>query len=134
MALDRPTPVREDSPVAPDIGVFLCKCGKNIDGSVDVDSLAQALEDLPTVKLVQVNTYTCSEPGQAEIETAIVEGKLKKIVIAACSPRLHGSTWQELLRRSGLNSSVVEVANIREQCSWVHLHEKTAGTQRTGIR
>jgi len=130
MALDRLAPDSEDSHVAPDIGVFLCKCGKNIDGSVDVDSLAHAVGDLPTVKLVQVNTYTCSEPGQAEIETAIAEHKLEKIVIAACSPRLHGPTWQELLRRSGLNSAVVEVANIREQCSWVHLHEKAEGTQK----
>ena len=78
MALDNPTPVTADSPVMPNIGVFLCKCGKNIGGSVDVDSLAQAVEALPAVKLVQLNTYTCSEPGQAEIETAIAEHKLKK--------------------------------------------------------
>jgi heterodisulfide reductase subunit A len=131
MALDHPAPpVTADSPVKPNIGVFLCKCGKNIGGSVDVDSLAQAVEALPEVKLVQLNTYTCSEPGQAEIETAITEHKLEKIVVAACSPRLHGSTWQELLRRSGLNPAVVEVANIREQCSWVHLHEKAAGTHK----
>ena len=130
MALDRPAPATADSPVKPNIGVFLCKCGKNIGGSVDVDSLAHAVEALPAVKLVQLNTYTCSEPGQAEIETAIAEHKLEKIVVAACSPRLHGSTWQELLRRSGLNPAVVEVANIREQCSWVHLHEKPAGTHK----
>ena len=125
MALDNPAPDRADSPVKPNIGVFLCKCGKNIGGSVDVDSLAHAVEAIPAVKLVQLNTYTCSEPGQAEIEAAIAEHKLEKIVIAACSPRLHGPTWQELLRRSGLNPAVVEVANIREQCSWVHLHKKS---------
>ena len=130
MALDHPAPDRADSTLKPNIGVFLCKCGKNIGGSVDVDSLAQAVEALPAVKLVQLNTYTCSEPGQAEIETAIAEHKLEKIVVAACSPRLHGPTWQELLRRSGLNPAVVEVANIREQCSWVHLHEKAAGTHK----
>ena len=128
MALDNSTPARSDSPVKPNIGVFLCKCGKNIGGSVDVDSLAQALEALPAVKVVQLNTYTCSEPGQAEIEAAIAEQKLERIVVLACSPRLHGSTWQELLRRSGLNPAVVEVANIREQCSWVNLHKKSAGT------
>ena len=66
MALDSPTQVLDDSPVTSGIGVFLCKCGKNIGGSVDVDSLARAIEDLPAVKHVQVNTYTCSEPGQAE--------------------------------------------------------------------
>jgi len=130
MALDSSAPNRDDPAVKPDIGVFLCKCGKNIGGSVDVDSLARAIEDIPSVKHIQVNTYTCSEPGQAEIETAIAEHKLEKIVIAACSPRLHGPTWQELLRRSQLNPAVVEVANIREQCSWVHLNAKAEGTQK----
>jgi len=130
MALDSPAPIREESTVKPEIGVFLCKCGKNIGGSVDVDSLARAIEDLPSVKHIQVNTYTCSEPGQAEIETAIAEHKLEKIVIAACSPRLHSPTWQELLRRSQLNPAMVEVANIREQCSWVHLHAHKEGTQK----
>jgi heterodisulfide reductase subunit A len=130
MALDGSASIREDSTVKPDIGVFLCKCGKNIGGSVDVDSLARAVEDISSVKHIQVNTYTCSEPGQAEIEAAIAEHKLEKIVIAACSPRLHLSTWQELLRRCELNPALVEVANIREQCSWVHLYAKEEGTQK----
>jgi len=115
MALDKPAPTSEESTVKPEIGVFLCKCGKNIGASVDVDSLARTIEDIPSVKHIQVNTYTCSEPGQAEIETAIAEHKLEKIVVAACSPKLHGPTWQELLRRSKLNPAMVEVANIREQ-------------------
>ena len=130
MALDSSAPIRDDPTVKSEIGVFLCKCGKNIGGSVDVDSLARFISDIPSVKHIQVNTYTCSEPGQAEIESAIAEHKLKKIVIAACSPRLHGPTWQELLRRSELNPAVVEIANIREQCSWVHLYEKAEGTQK----
>jgi heterodisulfide reductase subunit A len=130
MTMDSSAQVRDDPTLKPEIGVFLCKCGKNIGGSVDIDLLARAIEDIPSVKHIQVNTYTCSEPGQAEIETAIAEHKLKKIVIAACSPRLHGPTWQELLRRSELNPALVEVANIREQCSWVHLHEKAQGTQK----
>ena len=92
MALDRSAPVTKEPTVKSAIGVFLCKCGKNIGGSVDIDSLARAIEDIPSVKHIQVNTYTCSEPGQAEIETAIAEHKLEKIVIAACSPRLHGPT------------------------------------------
>ncbi len=130
MDLDSAAPIQDKPAAKPDIGVFLCKCGKNIGGSVDIDSLAEAIKDTPSVKHVQVNTYTCSEPGQAEIETAIAEHRLEKIVVAACSPRLHGPTWQELLRRSDLNPAVVEVANIREQCSWVHLHEKAAGTRK----
>ena len=114
--------------VVPNIGVFLCKCGKNIDGTVDIDQLAEEIEKISSVKLVQVNTYTCSEPGQVEIETAIKEQGIEKVVVAACSPRLHGPTWKKLLSRCGVNPSLVEVANIREQCSWVHLSEKKEAT------
>ena len=114
----------------PNIGVFLCKCGKNIGGTVDIDQLAIDIEELPGVKLVQVNTYTCSDPGQDEIETLIEEQGIEKIVVAACSPRLHGPTWKTLLKRVGINPSLVEVANIREQCSWVHLTEKEEATKK----
>ena len=114
----------------PNIGVFLCKCGKNIGGTVDIDKLAKELENHPNVKLVQVNDYTCSDPGQVEIETAIEEQGIEKIVVAACSPRLHGPTWKTLLRRKEINPSLVEVANIREQCSWVHLSDKEEATKK----
>ncbi|MFW9855126.1 MAG: NAD(P)-binding protein, partial [Candidatus Thorarchaeota archaeon] len=114
----------------PKIGVFLCKCGKNIAGSVDIDRVAEQIENLPDVKLVQVNTYTCSDPGQVEIENAINEQGIEKIVVSACSPRLHGPTWKTLMRRLGMNPELVEVANIREQCSWVHLHEKEEATRK----
>ncbi|GAH48087.1 unnamed protein product, partial [marine sediment metagenome] len=114
----------------PKIGVFLCKCGKNIGDTVDIDQLAEEIEKLPEVKLVQVNTYTCSDPGQKEIETAILEKGIEKIVVAACSPRLHGPTWKKLLNRLEINPSLVEVANIREQCSWVHLTEKQDATKK----
>ena len=110
------------------VGVFLCKCGKNIAGSVDIDAIAKEVEKMPNVELVQVNTYTCSDPGQVEIEDAIKEQGIDKVVISACSPRLHGPTWKKLLKRVGMNPEVVEVANIREQCSWVHLHEKEEAT------
>jgi len=116
--------------IEPNIGVFLCKCGKNIGGTVDIDQLAKEIEEDTRVKLVQVNTYTCSDPGQVEIETAIKEQGIEKIVVAACSPRLHGPTWKKLLRRVGINPSLVEVANIREQCSWVHLSEKKEATKK----
>ncbi len=112
------------------IGVFLCKCGKNIGAVVDVDKIAEEIKKLPNVKFVKVNTYTCSDPGQLEIENAIKEQNLEKIVVAACSPRLHGPTWQNLLRRVGKNPSLVEVANIREQCSWVHLYEPEDATKK----
>ncbi|MFX1275925.1 MAG: hydrogenase iron-sulfur subunit [Promethearchaeota archaeon] len=112
------------------IGVFLCKCGKNIGGTVDIDQLAEEIEHIPGVKLVQVNTYTCSDPGQDEIEAALKEKGIEKIVVAACSPRLHGHTWKKILRRVGINPSLVEVANIREQCSWVHLSENKKATEK----
>ena len=114
----------------PKIGVFLCKCGKNIGDILDIDQLAKDIEKLPGVKLVQVNSYTCSDPGQAEIEAAINEQSIEKIVVAACSPRLHGPTWKNLLNRVGINPSLAEVANIREQCSWVHLSEKESATKK----
>ncbi|MFX1456147.1 MAG: hydrogenase iron-sulfur subunit [Promethearchaeota archaeon] len=119
-----------DKVTTPNIGVFLCKCGKNIGGTVDIDQLAKEIEAMPNVKHVQVNTYTCSDPGQVEIETAIKEKGIEKIVVAACSPRLHGPTWKKLLSRNGINPSLVEVANIREQCSWVHLSEKEEATKK----
>ncbi len=112
------------------IGVFLCKCGKNIGDTVNIDQLAKEIEEFPEVKLVQVNTYTCSDPGQDEIELAIKEQGIEKIVVAACSPRLHGPTWKNLLSRLEINPSLVEVANIREQCSWVHHSEKEAATKK----
>ena len=121
-----------DKDSGPKIGVFLCKCGKNIAGTVDIDRLAKEIEKNPKVKLIQVNSYTCSDPGQVEIETAIKEQGIEKVVIAACSPRLHGPTWKKLLNRVGMNPSLVEVANIREQCSWVHLSEKGDATVKAG--
>jgi len=121
----------EDKPIGgPDIGVFLCKCGKNIGDTIDIDQLAEEIQKIPEVKLVQVNPYTCSDPGQLEIETALNEQGIEKIVVAACSPRLHGPTWKKILNRVGINPSLVEVANIREQCSWVHLSEKQEATKK----
>jgi heterodisulfide reductase subunit A len=122
----------EKTKIEPKIGVFLCKCGKNIGGTVNIDQLAKELENenLPGVELIQVNNYTCSDPGQEEIETAIKEQGIEKIVVAACSPRLHGPTWKALLKRTKINPSLVEVANIREHCSWVHLSEKEEATQK----
>ncbi|MHA1730013.1 MAG: hydrogenase iron-sulfur subunit [Promethearchaeota archaeon] len=124
--------IKDEVPGEPKIGVFLCKCGKNIGGTVDIDRLAEEIEKIPSVNLVQVNNYTCSDPGQKEIENAIKEHGIERIVIAACSPRLHGPTWKKLLNRMGMNPSLVEVANIREQCSWVHLSEKEQATKKAG--
>jgi len=103
------------------IGVYVCKCGVNIDGTVDVEAVAEAAASLPFVAISRHNTYTCSDPGQAQIKSDIEELKLDRVVVASCSPRMHLRTFRRTAQEAGLNPYVVEMANIREQCSWVHL-------------
>ena len=103
------------------IGVYVCKCGVNIDGTVDVEAVAEAAGKLPFVAVSRHNTYTCSDPGQAQIKSDIEKLKLDRVVVASCSPRMHLRTFRRTVQEAGLNPYVVEMANIREQCSWVHL-------------
>ena len=103
------------------IGVYVCKCGVNIDGTVDVEAVAEAAGNLPFVAVSRHNTYTCSDPGQAQIKSDIEELGLDRVVVASCSPRMHLRTFRRTAQEAGLNPYVVEMANIREQCSWVHL-------------
>lgn len=110
----------------PRIGVFVCYCGTNIAGSVDCERVAAVSRTLPNVVFVQTNRYTCSDPGQAEIEQAIKEHKLNRIVVASCSPKLHETTFQRNIERAGLNKYVFEMANIREHDSWVHKDRSVA--------
>lgn len=102
------------------IGVFICHCGTNIAATVDVVSVVEQAASLPNVVYAVDNKYTCSEPGQAAIKEAIIEHKLDRIVIAACSPRMHEATFRKMLSQTELNPYMLEIANIREQCSWVH--------------
>lgn len=102
------------------IGVFVCDCGLNIAGSVDTEEVRQAAEDLPDVVISLRNRYTCADPGQEDIKENIREHKLNRIVVASCSPRLHEPTFRQCLTESGLNPYLLEMANIREHCSWVH--------------
>lgn len=102
------------------IGVFVCDCGLNIAGSVDTEELRQAAEELPDVVISLRNRYMCADPGQEEIKENIREHKLNRIVVASCSPRLHEPTFRQCLVESGLNPYLLEMANIREHCSWVH--------------
>ncbi|UMZ75461.1 CoB--CoM heterodisulfide reductase iron-sulfur subunit A family protein [Natranaerofaba carboxydovora] len=102
------------------IGVFICWCGSNIAGTVDVESLSEKAKFLPDVYYSEDVKYMCSEIGQESIKKAIKEQKLERVVIGSCSPRMHEETFQEVLKDSGLNPYYVEIANLREQCSWVH--------------
>lgn len=112
------------------IGIFVCACGSNIAGSVDCDELVEFAKTLPDVVFTVKNTYTCSDPGQDEVKKSIVEHKLNRVVIAACSPRMHELTFRKCVAEVGLNHYLMEMANIREHCSWIHLHDKKAATEK----
>jgi heterodisulfide reductase subunit A len=101
------------------IGVFVCDCGSNIAGVVDVDELRRFAETLPDVVVAVRNKYTCSDPGQQEIQEAIFEHKLNRVVVASCSPTSYESIFRQCIQEAGLNQYLLEMANIREQCSWV---------------
>ena len=101
------------------IGVFVCDCGSNIAGIVDVDELRRFAETLPDVVVAVRNKYTCSDPGQQEIQENIFEHKLNRVVVASCSPTSYEPIFRQCIREAGLNQYLLEMANIREQCSWV---------------
>ena len=99
------------------IGVFVCHCGINIAGVVDVEKVAKELSKYDVVDFSVDYVYMCSEPGQKLIEETIKEKKLDSVIVAACSPTLHERTFQNVMIRAGLNQYQVEIANIREQDS-----------------
>ncbi|RJX19332.1 MAG: CoB--CoM heterodisulfide reductase iron-sulfur subunit A family protein [Ammonifex sp.] len=104
----------------PRIGVFVCWCGSNIGGVLDCPAIAQEAASFPGVVFSTEYKYVCSDPGQKLIVDAIKEHRLERVVVASCSPRLHEETFRQVLRRSGLNPYFLEMANLREHCSWVH--------------
>jgi heterodisulfide reductase subunit A len=112
------------------IGVFVCECGTNIAGSVEVDKLVDEAKKIPNVVYSAKNRYVCSEPGQADIKKAIEEEKLDRVIVAACSPRMHEPTFRECVSSVGFNPYLVDMANIREQCSWVHMEDRKAATEK----
>jgi len=113
---------------APRIGVYVCRCGLNIAQTVNCDAVAESVQGLEDVVLAKTVTYACSEPGQAEIKTDIEESGLDRVVVASCSPRLHEPTFRHMMQQAGLNPYLLEMANLREQCSWVHLQQPEAAT------
>jgi heterodisulfide reductase subunit A len=114
-------------------GVFICHCGINIAGTVDVKKVAAELAKHPGVVHSEDYVYMCSDPGQNLIEQAIKEKKLDGVVVACCSPNLHETTFRNASKRAGLNSFRCEIANIREQCSWVHKDKPKATQKATKI-
>ena len=108
------------------IGVFICWCGENIARTVDVDEVAKQVAGLPGVRCSVNYKYMCSDPGQAMVREKIASEKLDGVVVASCSPHMHLKTFRKAAQAAGLNPYLVEMANIREHCSWVH-HDRSAG-------
>jgi heterodisulfide reductase subunit A len=112
------------------VGVFICHCGINIAGSVDVEQVAEDLKSYPGVAFATTYKYTCSDPGQQIIKDAIKEHGLDGVVVAACSPAMHETTFRRTAASAGMNPYLLECANIREQCSWVHQNERARATDK----
>ena len=108
------------------VGVFVCHCGVNIAGTVDIGRVVEALSRYPGVAHATDYIYMCSEPGQNLIREKIREHKLDRLVVACCTPTLHETTFRGAIASEGINPYQCEIANIREQCSWVHTDEKEA--------
>ncbi|MFZ2148351.1 MAG: FAD-dependent oxidoreductase [Sedimentisphaerales bacterium] len=114
----------------PRIGVFVCHCGINIGSVVDVPVTAEYAKSLPYVVYTEDNLYTCSQDTQDHIREMILEHKLNRVVVASCSPRTHEPLFQQTLREAGLNPYLFEMANIRDQCSWIHMNQPEEATEK----
>jgi len=112
----------------PRVGVFVCDCGLNIAGTVDTASVTDYARALPDVACAIRNKYTCADPGQNEIKDAIRRHHLNRVVVASCSPRQHEPTFRQCVKEAGLNPYLMEMANLREHCSWVHARDKEGAT------
>ena len=113
------------------IGVYICECGVNIGANVDVEKVAEQVKSLPYVTVSRYYKYMCSDPGQELIKKDIKEFSLDRVVVASCSPRMHESTFRTAVQEAGLNPYCFEMANIREQCSWVHENREKATEKAT---
>ncbi len=123
-------PERDTSDEEPRVGVFVCHCGINIGGVVRVPEVVEYAKTLPGVVYAEHNLYTCSQDTQARIRARIEEYKLNRVVVASCTPRTHEPLFQDTLREVGLNPHLFELANIREQDSWVHRGDRDAATNK----
>jgi len=123
-------PERDVSREEPQIGVFICHCGINVGGTVDIPDLVEYAKKLPNVVYVEDMVYACSDYSRRRIAEKIRDKSLNRVVVASCTPRMHEELFQDALRRAGLNPYLLEVANIRDQCSWVHMHEPEKATEK----
>jgi heterodisulfide reductase subunit A len=114
----------------PRVGVMVCHCGVNIGGVLDVDNLASYAATLPDVVVSTTDLFSCSSTGQDQLVAMIKEHKLNRVVVAACTPRTHEPVFRDTLARIGFNPYLFEMANIRDQCSWVHANEREAAQQK----
>jgi heterodisulfide reductase subunit A len=114
----------------PRIGVFVCRCGINIASTVNVPETVERVKDLPGVVYAGENLFTCSQDAQQGIKKIIEDYNLNRLIVASCTPRTHLPLFQETAREAGLNKYLVEMANIREHCSWVHMQEKELATSK----
>ena len=112
----------------PRIGVYVCHCGLNIAQTVDCRKVADDVAGAEGVVVSKDIVYACSEPGQQQIKQDILDNGLDRVVIASCSPRLHEATFKKMIDSVGLNPYMLDMANLREQCSWVHMGDRAGAT------
>ena len=112
------------------IGVFVCDCGSNIAGFLDVPEIVAYAMTLPNVVFAKENLYSCSETGITEIKNGIKENNLTRLIVASCTPRTHEPTFRSACVEAGLNPFYFEMVNIREHCSWVHMQEREKATDK----
>ena len=112
----------------PRIGVYVCHCGLNIAQTVDCRKVADDVAGAEGVVVSKDIVYACSEPGKQQIKQDILDNGLDRVVIASCSPRLHEATFKKMIDSVGLNPYMLDMANLREQCSWVHMGDRAGAT------
>ena len=123
-------PERDVTGEEPRLGVFICHCGTNIAGVIDVAALKEYAASLPGVLHAETNLFTCSQDTQKIIKERIKEYGLNRVVVASCSPRTHEAVFQETIREAGLNPYLLDMANIRDQDAWVHQQEPEAAFEK----
>ena len=123
-------PERDVSQEEPRIGVFVCHCGVNIGSVVNVPEVVEYAKTLPNVAYAEANLYTCSQDAQKLIAEKIKQHNLNRVVVASCTPRTHEPLFRETVQEAGLSPYLFEMANIRDQCSWVHMHEHKKATEK----
>jgi heterodisulfide reductase subunit A len=112
------------------IGVFVCDCGSNIAGAVDTEAVREYAAALPNVVVAVRSKYTCADPGQQQIQRTIREHSLNRVVVASCSPASYEPIFRQCIEGAGLNRYLLEMANVREHCSWVTPNDREAATRK----